>query len=160
MFIRVIEKYSRGLQSKVPTWVAPEFLFSNRCTENKATHGTILYERNQKTSWVTPAHWVTEKIPTSKQAGKAETHFPYNPYPWHVCVLSHFSCIWLFVTLWTVGSRLLCPWGFSRQENWSELPCPPPGNLFNPGNEPASPVTPALQVDSLPLSYQGSPPLA
>ena len=106
---------------------------------------------------MTPAHWVTEKIPTSKQARKAETHFPYNSHPWHVCVLSHFSCIRLFVTLWTVGSRLLCPWGFSRQENWSELPCPPPGNLFNPGNEPVSPVTPALQVNSLPLSYQGSP---
>ena len=44
--------------------------------------------------------------------------------------------------------------GFSRQEHWSGLLCPPPGDLPNPGIEPRSP---ALQVDSLPLSYQGSP---
>ena len=36
--------------------------------------------------------------------------------------------------------------GFSREENLSELPCPPPGDLPHPGTEPASP---ALQVDSL-----------
>ena len=35
-------------------------------------------------------------------------------------------------------TRLPCPWGFSRQEYWSELPCPPPGDLPNPGMEPAS----------------------
>ena len=29
---------------------------------------------------------------------------------WHVCMLSHFSRVWLFVTLWTVAARLLCPW--------------------------------------------------
>ena len=41
--------------------------------------------------------------------------------------------------------------GFSRQECWSGLPYPPPGDLSDPGIEPASP---ALQVDSLPLSCQ------
>ena len=43
--------------------------------------------------------------------------------------------------------------GFSRQEYWSELPCPSPRGLPNPGIEPTSP----LQVDSWPLSYRGSP---
>ena len=42
--------------------------------------------------------------------------------------------------------QLLCSWGFSRQEYWSGLPCPPPGDLPNPGIEPRSP---ALQADSL-----------
>ena len=42
--------------------------------------------------------------------------------------------------------RLFFSWGFSRQEYWSGLPCPPPGNLPNPGIEPRSPT---LQVDSL-----------
>ena len=37
--------------------------------------------------------------------------------------------------------------GFSRQENWSRLPCPPPGDLPDPGIEPSSPI---LQADSLP----------
>uniref|UniRef100_A0A4W2I5W5 SRCR domain-containing protein n=1 Tax=Bos indicus x Bos taurus TaxID=30522 RepID=A0A4W2I5W5_BOBOX len=47
--------------------------------------------------------------------------------------------------------------GFSRQEYWSELPCPPPGNLHDPGIEPRSPASPALQAHSLLLSHQGSP---
>ena len=51
-------------------------------------------------------------------------------------------------------SRLLCPCGFSRQEYWSGLPCPPPGDLPNPGIEPRSPT---LQVDSLPTEPPGMP---
>ena len=47
--------------------------------------------------------------------------------------------------------------GFSRQEYWSGLPFPPPGDLPNPGMEPVSPAAPALQADSLLLSRQGSP---
>jgi len=47
--------------------------------------------------------------------------------------------------------------GFSRQEYYSGLPCPPPGDLFNPGIKLLSPVSPALQMDSLLLSHQGSP---
>ena len=42
--------------------------------------------------------------------------------------------------------RLLCPRGFSKQEYWSGLPCPPPGDLPNPEIEPRSP---AWQADSL-----------
>ena len=42
---------------------------------------------------------------------------------------------------------------FSRQEYWSGLPCPPPGDLPHPGIEPGSP---ALQADSLLVSHQGS----
>ena len=51
-------------------------------------------------------------------------------------------------------TRLLCPWGLSRQESWSGLPCPPPGDLPNPGIKPRSP---ALQVDSLPIELPGKP---
>ena len=47
--------------------------------------------------------------------------------------------------------------GFPRQEYWSGLPCPRPGDLPHPGPEPASPVSLALQAGSLPLSYLGSP---
>ena len=54
----------------------------------------------------------------------------------------------------TVASQALLSMGFSREENSSELPCPSPEDLPHPGIEPASP---ALQVDSLSLSYQGSP---
>ena len=51
-------------------------------------------------------------------------------------------------------ARLLCPWGFSRQEYWSGLPCPPPGELSNPGIEPRSS---ALQTDSLPTEPPRKP---
>ena len=47
--------------------------------------------------------------------------------------------------------------GFSRQEYWSGLPCPPPGDLPKPGIESASLVAPELQADSLLLSHQGNP---
>ena len=61
-----------------------------------------------------------------------------------LCLVSQ-SC----PTLWPQGlqsTRPLCPWGFSRQDYWSGLPCPPPGDLCNWGIEPRSP---ALQADSL-----------
>ena len=51
-------------------------------------------------------------------------------------------------------TRLLCPWGFSRQEHWGGLPCSPPGDLPNPGIEPRSP---ALQADFLPSEPPGKP---
>ena len=69
-------------------------------------------------------------------------------------VVQLFSHVWLFVTPWIVAQWLICPWGFSRQEYWSGLPCPPPGDLPNPGIEPRSP---ALQVDSLPSEPPGKP---
>ena len=59
-------------------------------------------------------------------------------------------------TPWTVACQTPLSVGFSRQEYWSELPHLP-GDLSDPGIEPASPADPALQVDSSPLSHQGSP---
>ena len=59
------------------------------------------------------------------------------------------SCL----TLWPHGlwpTTLLCPWGFSRPEYWSGLPCPPPGDLPNPGLPHCGRILYCL-------SYQGSP---
>ena len=55
--------------------------------------------------------------------------------------LSHVQ---LFVTPWTVASQAPLSMGFSRQECWSGLPCPPPGDLPDPGIEPSSFMSPAL----------------
>ena len=63
----------------------------------------------------------------------------------------------LFVTLWAVAHQALLSMGFYRQEDWSGLPFPTPGGLPDPGIEPVFPASPPLQVDSLPLSHQGSP---
>ena len=60
-------------------------------------------------------------------------------------VLSCFSHVWLFATLWTVTFQAPLSIGFSRQEYWSGLPCPPPGDLPHPGIEPVSLMSPALK---------------
>ena len=56
------------------------------------------------------------------------------------------SCVWLFATPWIVTHPAPPSMGFSRQEYWSRLPLPSPGDLPNPEIEPGSP---ALQADSL-----------
>ena len=56
----------------------------------------------------------------------------------------HFSHVRFFVTLWTVSHQAPLSMEFSRQEYWSGLPCPPPGNLSNSGFEPMSLMSPAL----------------
>ena len=55
------------------------------------------------------------------------------------------SSVRLFATPWAVASQAPLSMGFSRQEYWSGLLCPPPGDLPNPGTEPTSPVSPALE---------------
>ena len=68
-------------------------------------------------------------------------------------LLSHFSHVQLFATPWTVAHQAPPSMGFSRQEYQNGSPCPPPGDLPDPGIEPAFP---ALQVGSLLLNHQGS----
>ena len=74
----------------------------------------------------------------------------------YVCILNHFSHVTLCdpMDCSLPGSSVH---GFSRQKHWSGLPCPPPRDLPNPGTEPVSPVAPALQAESSPLSDQVSP---
>ena len=66
------------------------------------------------------------------------------------------SRVQLFENPWTVAHQAPLYVGFPEQEYWSGLPFPSPGDLPDSGIEPTSPVTPALQTDSLPLSHQGS----
>ena len=53
-------------------------------------------------------------------------------------MLRHFSHVLLFATLWTVSCQAPLSMGFSRQEYWRGLPCPPPGDLPDIRIEPAS----------------------
>ena len=79
-------------------------------------------------------------------------------------MLSVFKCMFfpylvpsrvrLFATLWTVAHQAPLSMGFSRQEYWSGLPFPFPGDLPNPGIEPRSP---ALQADALTSEPPGKP---
>ena len=73
-----------------------------------------------------------------------------------VSMLSH-SVISNTAILRIVTRQTPLSMGFSRQECWSGLPIPPPGDLPNLGIEPASNVSPALQADYLSLNHLGSP---
>ena len=59
-------------------------------------------------------------------------------------MLSCFTHVRLFEPLWIVAHQAPLSWGFSRQEYWSRLLCPPPGDLSSPGIEPMSLMSPAL----------------
>ena len=59
-------------------------------------------------------------------------------------MLSRFSHVQLFVTLWTVAHQVPLSMGFSRQEYWSGLPSASPGDLPDPGIEPTSLMSSAL----------------
>ena len=72
-------------------------------------------------------------------------------------VLSHFRCVQLFATLWTVAYQAPLSMGISRQECWSGLPYPPPGDFPHPETEPMSPESPVLQADSLPTEPPAKP---
>ena len=61
-----------------------------------------------------------------------------------ILLLSCFSPVWLFATLRTIACQAPLFMGFSRQEYWSGLPCPPPGDLAHPGIKPTSLLSPAL----------------
>ena len=69
-------------------------------------------------------------------------------------MLSHFNHDQHFATPWTVVCQAPLSTGFSRQEYWSGWPCPPPGDLPDPGIKAGSP---ALQADSLPTELPGKP---
>ena len=72
---------------------------------------------------------------------------------WVKVKVKSLSRVRLFATPWTVAYQAPRSMGFSRQEYWSGLPFPSPGDLPNPGIEPGSP---ALQTDTLPSEPLGS----
>ena len=74
------------------------------------------------------------------------------------CMLIRFSCVLLFATLWIAACQAPLPMGFSRQEYWSGLPCPPPGDLPDPGLEPSSLESSALAGGYFTTVSPGKPP--
>ena len=73
-----------------------------------------------------------------------------------ICVFSH-SVMSNSVTPWTVICQAPLSTGSARQEYWSGLPYPIPGDISDPGMKPTSPASFDWQVDSLPLHHPGSP---
>ena len=79
-------------------------------------------------------------------------YIPISPLPGGK--VKSLSRVRLFATPWTVAHQAPLSMGFSRQEYWSGLPFPSPGDLPDPGIEPRSP---ALQADALPSEPPGKP---
>ena len=75
-------------------------------------------------------------------------------------MLSCFSHVWLFETLWTIALQAPPSMGLSRQEYWSRLPFSPPGDLPWPRDQTRVSKSPALQAGSLPLGPPGKPLVA
>ena len=113
------------------------------------------WKKNETKEWLLR---LPSPQPRSRSGGKgprdtASLHF----WPFLILCVCVLSCSVMSKSLWPHGlqpTRLLCPWGFSRQEHWSGLPCPPPGNLPNPGIKPSSPI---LHLDYLPSEPPGKP---
>ena len=99
------------------------------------------------------SRWLSYSMQSTSYLCVNKEHFICLTSCMPVCVLSH-SRVWLFATLWTVARQVPLSMEFSRQEYWSGLPFPYPGNLPNPGIEPRSP---ALQADSLLSDPLGKP---
>ena len=74
-----------------------------------------------------------------------------------ICVLVTQSCSTLRDP-WTIAHQAALSMEFSRQDYWSGLPFPPPGDVSNPETELGSPVSPILQKDSLPTEPSGKLP--
>ena len=77
-----------------------------------------------------------------------------DPVATSVCVL---NWVQLFVTAWTIAHRLLLSMGFPRQEYWSELPFPPPGDHPHPRIEPVSPASPTFAGGFFTTEPHGKP---
>ena len=66
--------------------------------------------------------------------------FGFYKNPKSIFVVQLLSCVWLFVTPWTIAHQALLSMGFPRQEYWSGLPFPSPGDLPDLGIKPVSPA--------------------
>ena len=98
-------------------------------------------ERPTATTWQHSSHQenvcpVTQRIPTPNNRGKGK----------YAKLVKLLSRVRLFTTPWTVAHQASPSMGFSRQEYWSGLPLPSPGDLPDPGIEPRSPT---LKADTL-----------
>ena len=86
----------------------------------------ILYQLSYEGSPATPKHNIIKLVKTKQQQKSTYVNAQL------------LSCVWLFVTLQTVACQALLSLAFSRQESWSGLPFPSPGDLLDPGTESTS----------------------
>ena len=101
-------------------------------------HGVAKSHMTEHTHTHTHTHTQGTKILTCLTAKKLKRKTEAIRTLKCMCVLSLFGHVQPFVTLWMVACSTPLSTGFSRQEYWSGFPCPPPGDLPNPGIKPTS----------------------
>ena len=117
--------------AKSQTWLSDFHIHSTY----KVTSQTITYFKVYSLCFQISYPWISE-FPMRVIA--TFYHFPFSDKNLlGTCILNHFSHVRLFVTLWTVARQPALSLGFSRQKFWRELICPFPGDLPDPGMEPA-----------------------
>ena len=99
-------------------------------------------------------HSICQQIWKTQQWPQNWKRSVFMPIPKKVKWVKSLSHVWLFVTPWTVAYQALPSMGFSRQEYWSGLPFPSPGDLPDLGIELRSPI---LQADALTSKPSGKP---
>ena len=132
-------------QGRILEWVAISFSTGSSQPRNR-THVPCIGR------WIL-YHWATGK-PILYRRFSLDIYFKHSS-GW-VCTKLFQPCPAL-CSRWTVAHQAPLSMGFSTQEYWSGLPCPPPGDLANPEPEPASLLSPALQASSSPLVPPGKP---
>ena len=145
-------------------------LFSRWVLSDSATQWTVYRPLRSSVHGILQAgilEWVAISFSGWSSWPRDRTHnlplcrqFLYHWATWETliyscAVLGHFSRVWLFPTLWTVAHQVPLSVGFSRQEYWSGMLCPPPRDI--PRIKPVSLSFLALAGDSLPLAPPGKP---
>ena len=111
-------------------------LFSfQKNSREKMQHPQQLPKRS--VSFALPHRWTTLQAKVSVGSWHPGVA-PWSIFYITLCMLIRFSHIQLFVILWTIAHQAPLAMGLSRQEYWSGLPCPPPGDLPDAGTEPLS----------------------
>ena len=102
---------------------------------------------------ITPGKWTFPVLATYESQNVTVLHvlrihhlipLRYISSLYNACMWNHFIRVWLCATLWTAACQAPQFMGFFRQEYWSGLPCPLPGDLPHPGIEPVPLTSPAL----------------
>ena len=137
------------------TWMGLEtvILSEGRQTKTNAWYRLHVECKKEKHKWT----YLQDRNGVHTYGYQEERGGKLGDWDWHTHTATAAHSLQLCLIVWPCGLqpiRLLLSMAFSRQEYWSGLPCPQPGDLPNPGVEPRSPV---LQAHSLLLSHQGSP---
>ena len=144
-----------------------KYISSSVVSNSLQPHGLVAHQAPLSMEFSRQEHWSGLPFPSPGDLPDPGIKFNLGLLHYHLshqCVLSRFSHIQLFATLWTTTHQTPLSMEFSRQEYWSGLLCTPPGDLPDPGIEPTSLRSPALAGGFFmlaplekPLSHQGSP---